>query len=577
MLDRFVNIRRDRRGAVAMMFALCLLPMVLLIAIGIDFSFFTEARSQIQLASDAAATHAVRAATGTYALETAEGISNTTATQDAITAGEEAGDNWFAAQLGLLPTAKVTLSGNSNPDVTVTATTNPSGFSAGVTYTGYYPPFFDHLFGSTVNWNISGSSGAASQYSYVEILMMLDTSQSMDIADSGTNIQLLEQNTVCIPTAEDSTPADNMSNYYPGGPNGIDLATAANYTASTGKCAPGTAGPNAPCALACHTSSTLVSYGGKTLPNDAYGLARRVGVRLRIDDVFSAAENVVSSMIDTEQASNQFAVGIYPFNDDIAGDNDAYGNKILGIASGDGTNGNYEATYNLTNALSDLQAIDYNVTPSETSFPPLTDLNQDMDHKNFPQAVSDFIKGDATSNVPLKAVTTATEGLAITNPVKDIFIVTDGMEDTSAKLPSTRAIGEMTSIASETGQTPLAVCQKFKNLNFTVYVLYIPYDPLPNPFYLKTNAGQPLTTATQVDYPSIGAARIIQATAESNSLTDPGLGTTTPPPNEAALEACASTTNGQSDFYKANDDQDINNELSLMLKSALSGAIRITN
>jgi Flp pilus assembly protein TadG len=599
MLAKCSKFGRDRGGAIAMMFAICLLPMVFLIALAIDFSFFTEARSQVQLASDAAATHAVRAATGTYSLETAEGISTATATADAISAGETAGDSWFAAQLGVLPTAQVALSGNANPNVIVTNTTNPSGFSAAVTYTGYYPPFFDHLFNADgTKWNIAGSSGAASQYSYVEIMMMLDTSQAMDIADSASNILTMNDNTVCIPKTEVSTVGDLMAGtYYPYGTLGsstnINMQNVTNYTASSptdqnGKCATtgglvtaqGGTTPTAPCALACHTTNTNVTYNGFTAPSDLYGVARRLGVRLRIDDVFSAAENVVSSMIDTEQASDQFAVGIYQFNDDISGDKDELGNTIGQIAPGDGTNGNYEATYNLTTALSNLQAIDYNATPSETAFPPLTNSLQINDHNNFPQAVKDFVKGDATSNVPLKTVTTATEGLTIANPVKDVFIVTDGMEDSSPAVG--RTLGEMTSILSETGQTSNAVCQKFKNLGFTVYVLYIPYDNLPNVFYANGPLPQystSLDTATLTDYPTIYATQLVQAAATGQTATTAGGFTTltTPSPDQAAMAACASTTNGQSDLYVATDDQDINNELSLMLKSALSGAIRITN
>jgi Flp pilus assembly protein TadG len=44
----------DRRGAVAVMFALCALPLVAMVGLAIDFSFYIQARSQLNLAVDAA-------------------------------------------------------------------------------------------------------------------------------------------------------------------------------------------------------------------------------------------------------------------------------------------------------------------------------------------------------------------------------------------------------------------------------------------------------------------------------------------------------------------------------------------
>jgi len=172
-LQRFA---RARRGAVAMIFCLSLVPLVFLVALAIDYSFFAEARSQVQLAADAAVTHAVRAAAGTYSLELNQKIASGTATTDAIAAGETAGGNWFKAQLGQLPTASIpttapnsSCTGNTNPCVVVAALTSGAGFKGTVTYQGNYPTFFDRVFvsfypsvtaQSSATWYVSGTSHA---------------------------------------------------------------------------------------------------------------------------------------------------------------------------------------------------------------------------------------------------------------------------------------------------------------------------------------------------------------------------------------------------------------------------------
>jgi Flp pilus assembly protein TadG len=341
----FDGFRRSRRGAVALMFALALFPLVGMVGLAIDFSFFAEARAQVQAAADAATAHAVRAATGTYALETSEGIPDATAQADAIAAGNQAGAEWFQSQLGQLPTASLAATGgacasggNSNPCINTSYQAAPVGFSAKVTYIGTYPPFFDTIFQkpASATWGVDGASGATTAYQYVEVVMLLDTSASMLLGADQPDIVAMEDGSVCIsPSAvsgdiSGSKTATNLSlisgnkasAYTPNvlGYTSDDPGTAeslnidqtvpniANYTpaasyfatppdlAMNGKCAKGFDGAYEPCAFACHTDS-----GTGTGSHDLYGLARgettALGdpVKLRLDVVLSAAENVVST------------------------------------------------------------------------------------------------------------------------------------------------------------------------------------------------------------------------------------------------------------------------------------------
>jgi Flp pilus assembly protein TadG len=689
----FRTFARDRRGVTFFIFSLALLPLVLFVALALDYSFFAEARSQVQLAADASATHAVRAAAATYSLEINQGILASTASSDAITAGDTAGQNWFTAQLGQLPTAYVSAtaannscSGSTNPCVKVQALTNTTGFSAAVTYQATYPPFFDalgggnngagpgpHLFTSTANWYIAGTANAQAQYTYVEIMMLIDTSESMLIGATPTDIALLEKYDVCPPTNRVATTVGDNDMYIsaatrPGdlvdGDNAVngrtyqyrsqtasspagygtttsEYADSVDFTQvvatghmtwpandtnksaddSTGNCASGyqeptfvdsvnnPGGAGVPCGFACHETNTA-STASASYTGDLYGFARFIGVsqesngvlglRLRLDYVLSAVEQVIATMIDNEQATDEFSIGVYQFNTALT-------NNVTVLASGtQGTPGDtvgdtgYEATYNLNGALTAVKSVDYQVTPTETSLPALAPGSDG--NTNFTTAVTNFVAGKATNSTALAAVSTSTAN-SKSNPQKDIFIVTDGLEDEcSTSCSGTRVMGEMTSVATEApaGGVSAATgsCAKFKKLGYTVYVLYIDYYPVPHYTYYVTNVTDPTATSptdsfTNNDYSTIMDGSIQQMTtpASANSVTASVTGTygkwgalsfPGDSPTEAALRACASVNpNGSAAsptyFYQATDAADIATQLDTMLETALGSSIRVTN
>lgn len=681
------NFTRARRGATGIVFSLALLPLVLFVALAVDYSFLTEARSQVQLAADAAATHAVRAAAATYSLEINQGILTSTASSDAISAGKTAGRDWFAAQLGALPTAYLSstapnnsCTGGTNPCVNVQALTNVTGFSAAVTYQATYPPFFDamgggttgpgpgpHVFASTANWYISGTANAQAQYTYVEIMMLIDTSESMLIGATPTDIALLEKYDVCPPTNRVSTVVGDNDLYIASRPDLVDGDNAHNGRSyqyrsvsgssptsygtttsgyddsfdfsqipsnhftdpsgepddSTGICNasagfaqpafvdsvnnPGGAG--VPCGFACHETNTA-STASTAYTGDLYGFARFIGVaqesngvlglRLRLDYVLSAVEQVISTMIDNEQASDEFSIGVYQFNTVLA-------NNVTVLATGtQGTPGDtigdtgYEATYNLNGALTAVKSVDYQVTPSETALPALAPGSDG--NTNFTTAVTNFVAGKATNGTALAAVSTATAN-AKTNPQKDIFIITDGLEDEcGTSCGGTRVMGEMTSVATEAPVGGLSAatgtCSKFKKLGYNVYVLYIDYYPVPHYTYYVKNVTDPTATSptdsfTNNDYASITDGSIQQMTtpASANTVTASVTGTygkwgalsfPGDSPTEAALRACASvnpdgSTAAPTYFYEATNAAAIATQLDTMLETALGSAIRVTN
>jgi Flp pilus assembly protein TadG len=646
-LTRFA---RNRRGAVMIIFALCLLPLVAMVALAIDYSFYAEAKSQIQLAADAAATHAVRTAAATYSTElnqTNPTIDPGTAQTDAVAAGQTAGREWFQAQVGQLITAYVPGDNivGTLPTVKVTPTTNPTGFSASVQYLGLYPPFFNGIFHQNTPWTITGTSGAQAQYSYVQIMMMIDASQSMLIGATQADINTMSYNSVCMnPNQVSQTTGDNplYVETSPGvglqglnntslndgtngvsymhtaadgntvdftqvthyGPNGNGGKTSTDYAenCAAGYQEPGFS-PNAnpgnygyagtPCAFACHNNS--IANGSFTVAaenttgqipgtysQDLYGLARSLGVKLRLDVVLSATEQVISSMISNEQINQQYSVGVYKFNTDVA----ALSTATQGTPSAGG-DASYEATYNLSGALSAVQLDDWAYHPviSTTSFPPADTV--DNGNTNFVRSMNDFYSGTATNGTALSPVVssaTVTPGFTKSNPLKDLFIVTDGMEDECGTCGTgNRVMGEMTGVAAENGTSSSypAICKPFKNLGYTIYVLYVNYNPIPHfTYYLPYDS--PTDNYTNQDAPAItnGSERQMNQQANITGIAPVNPSFPDDSPDEAALRACASTNPtgtvaNPTYFYVATSASDISNAMAAMLANALSNAIRI--
>lgn len=577
MIKTFNALLRDRRGAIAIIFAASLLPMAMLVGLSIDFSFFTQAKAQISLAADAAATHAIRAATETYAADVNANppLDSGTATSYAITAGEAAGKLWFAAQLGQLPGdgsqvyPSVTVCANNSPPTPTcpaTSASNPAGFSASVTYNGSYPPFFRALFTKNQNakWTITGTAGALSTYSYVEILMMLDNSGSMDIGATPADITKMEDNSVCLPSNLNMSNINGMGAYDQSNPAlDINMNNVAHYNSGgnknniSGTCDSGYTGPESPCGFACHTDDHN---------NDLYGIARNNGVELRSDVVTAAAENVISSMEANEQAPGQFSVGVYQFNSDIS--------PLFPAQPDQGSGSNTEASTNLAAALSAVDAIDYYKNPT-ASVPVLPNVTFACCETDFPTSVADLLSGHYANGVQFgQPIQPAGPGTSQSAPQKDIFIVTDGMED--ADPGGNRQNGEMTSAQAEadTYSPNPAVCRTLKKKYFTVYVLYISYNSLPNLYYMTQNVQQ--TPYFAEDFPSISQNQVTtQDDAEPSSAVagDP-VPSPTVSPDEAALQACASSP---ADFFEATSAADISTAMNAMLKSALSTTIRITH
>jgi Flp pilus assembly protein TadG len=608
-----------RRAAVSLIFAIALIPLMMLLGLAIDFGFYNEAQSQLDMAADAAAMHAARVAAQ---LQQQNDPSY-------LTKGQAAGAQWFTVQQGLVPQVQA---GAVTPQVQLTYDQKANQISSQVTYTGivqtHFAGFFPASWPNYPNWGVAGAATAViSIPSYTEVTMLIDNSSSMMIASTDEEIRKMESLTPC--STQGSTNGDGQtidynyswvyntglaggaynppysaySNvqlqdampdsqgrpvfipygygtfYYtqnlPGHPvnevaditpppgstiakcdpnfkgpldeclspplmlvqpnanttipvvNGQGLCVSNGVVTGGGApsamAAPGTTIPPhhilnppppnnyplAPCAFACHNDKTGSN-------NDFYGLARQNNIQLRFDVVQAAAAKVIDTM-STSPSKSVLSVGVYQFN--APGVVNPESGQSAGIQQvypdpGSNTFGTPEAGNDWATASSATG----HVTP------PITQNNPDTYFENAMQLLGNDLKPAGTGTLP-------------TEPRKNLFIVTDGMDDYNGANGRTQGAIDPTS------------CDKFKNdvsaggLGFTVYVLYIQYYPLPNPYYLDWS--------------------------DARAQAEPLVGS----PVYNALQACASP----GAFYVAQGSPDsIDGALQAMLAAAIGAAGRFS-
>jgi Flp pilus assembly protein TadG len=253
---------RDRSAAVALTFAISVLPVTLLIGIAVDLGFATQSKAQLNAAADAAALAAATTAANGFTA----GLSNY------IALGQTAGSQWFDSQ------GKMTLN-TSTPTATVGVTQTGSVFLSTVTYQATVPTYFGGIVGlATIP--VSGvSSATISTNAYVSVTFLLDNSSSMLIAALPAGVSNLNAWTP-IGASTPNKPAGLTAGSVPSGLGGLK------------------------CAFACHWDANN---------NDYYGLARKNNVQLRFDVVQSAVAAAIGQMITLELIPSQFGVGIYTF------------------------------------------------------------------------------------------------------------------------------------------------------------------------------------------------------------------------------------------------------------------------
>jgi Flp pilus assembly protein TadG len=513
--------RRDRRSSVALLFAIMAIPVVGIVGLAIDYAFWNQTYASMSLAANGAALNAVKTtSTATLAND-----------PQAVAEGVTAGKQWFIAQLGTATNAYhenvVTPSVVISTGATTTAT---------VTYNGYVPSIFGNIF-NVFQYPINLQAQAevvTSPYLNVEIL--LDNSPSMEIGATAGDIAAMMYLTPCsVPGAiynlalsynnsnpgsagpgPESSPANqpfsayscNDVNTYDGqnyGEEGCPITGGiANMSGSSTIYPDGTSGgpkanalggqicdgltqqktgvaqgqkplAGAPCAFACHFDTTD-ALGPKA---DYYGLARNtVGVglpycyaqgaptsacqiTLRFDLVKQAVNQVINTMeTDNIGAINNLNVGVFTFDQNVE--------QVYPIPSNCGVQGSLacQAGNQWATALTAVGLPPTEQNTPDTGILPYNNSANSSGDTNLPNVLTTFAN----------YVSPAGNGSLPTSPLKVLFLVTDGMAD------YTPTGGIRQNVAIDPSQ-----CDTYKDMGFTVYVLYTPYYPLMNGFYLSTN------------------------------------------------------------------------------------------
>jgi len=501
------TITEDRRGAVSVLFAGAAVPIIGVIGLAIDFSVLTQARTQMALAADTAALSAVKVGSNDFA----GGDTN-----NWQTIGQTNGLQWYGAQVGAAATKNpktniVTYnlrSGASSSVPTVSLSRNGVQFTSTVSYSGAAPATFSGLFGVS-SFPIAGQvTVTLSLNAYINIAVLLDNSSSMLIGSTSSDITTMQTITPCSP---ESTNSGQSTSAWTG-PTPPNCTT--GYSSSSGSPPIANKTPQqAACGFACHWSNdnqTLANGKPDYTQYDYYALARNPAIgapnfssygapSLRFDVVQAATANVIATMQTSEIITNQFGLGVFEFN-----------NNLTQVYPSSGT----EASTDLASGLSAVQAI---TTPVVVN-------NGDTD---FPDSMTSLAS----------VLTKGGDGSSPTSPRKNLFIVTDGIQDYGS-----RTVGSTMGPFSTTAA--VNACTAIKSMGISIYVLYTPYTPLPyNPFY-ASNIAQFVNTP--------------------------------PTPNKIvqALQACATSP---TDFFEADLPSQVTTGLQTLLQSAVLSAARISS
>ncbi len=528
-------LRRDRRGAVTLMFAAASIPMIALVGLAVDYGIWNQVHAGLGLSADMAAMTAARIAANAQLV----------GDPNALTEGKAAGLQWFEAAAGsstqsVVGTMPVTLP-SSGISVQVTGGAN---VIATVTYNGSLTSMFGSFFG-VHSYPVSGNAVAeVSSTPYLNVELLLDNSSSMDIGATTSDMQTLMALSACDSSnwvtsngtgsnASQSWFGNYAYNYagqvydgtistnggtgvyanYPGGLTKI-LVPQSPPSGTGISCDPILpalqqgkgyyTGP--PCAFACHWDSSANSG----LAQDLYGMARRtIGttyqVTLRFDLVKNATQQILQTMATDNQAINNLNVGIFTFN-----------TTVTQIYPSSGEAGNSWLLAEAAVGSPPITAL----TP-ETGIQPVIGLRSgNNDDTAFPEVMTTL----QSQYLP----TAAGNGTTPASPRKVLIIITDGFLDD----PNT----------GNRSAFPPSSCLGFKNLGYTVYVVYTPYYPVMHTAYL----------------------------ANDWSVIVSGTGTTSISYN---LQQCASSA---SDYISATNQTTLNAALQTFLRAALMQPGRFT-
>ncbi len=493
----FSDFRCNRRGNVAVITALSILPLVAAVGCVIDYSTASMVKTKLQAAADAATLASVSA--NSSVITTAKTMSG----NGAVNGGATFLSNFFNSNLSVAP------ENTGYTSLTPTGSVTKSGqtVTANLSFTAQVPTYFMGVMGYK-NISISGTSTASySLPAYIDFYLMLDVSGSMSFpSTTAEQYRLLAVN------------PDNLNGAYPTGCQFACHFTNLGGCAQTGQGAwpyigqpipsqwPKSSGgyPGNYCmgfiisrlgttptsfASGCTNDSNPPASPGSGKPsgcgqyvnwkNSQVSSCPNPGttscIQLRADAVGYAVNALLTQATTTENddgISNQYRVGLFPFIQNLCTSSAGSSNSCSVGLTSSLTGGTITTFAAQLASLLDTGA-DTTLGSGGTHF------------ENALKSMNSFI-------------TTVGTGASSTNTLPYVFLITDGSQDyqtqwngawssqnwvRSANVPyqnSSTVLPKNSPNDQTTGPNSTDYCATMKSRGITIAVLYIPYQTIQN-------------------------------------------------------------------------------------------------
>ncbi len=525
LVSRFAT---NRRGNVAVITALAMLPMVAAVGCVIDFTTATTIKTKLQAAADAASLATV--SINSPVIATAKSMSG----NGTVSGGSTFATSFFNGNLATAPAD----TGYTSLSPTATVTRTGTTVTATVSFTAQVPTYFMGVLGYKTIAESGTSTASFTLPTYINFYLMLDVSGSMSFpSTSSEQARLMAVN------------PDNLGEY----PAGCQFAC---HFTSQGACAQSAQGtypavgkstnpsPGGYCQgfIISRLGTTPATFSSGTNPtngmdvnwsNTQVSSCSTAGttscIQLRADAVGYAVNALLSQASATESndgISNQFEVGLFPF--------------IQNLCTSSANSSN-SCSVGLTSSLTGSTITNFAAQ--------LASLLDTGTNTTLGSGGTHFENALSQMNTLISSVGT---GSSASSALPYVFLVTDGSQDyqtqsggnwSSQNWTKTSAVPYQNSatVIPPNSEQLTSYCTTMKNRGITVAVLYIPYIPISNA--------------------NSGFANNEDGYANANIPSIPG-----------ALQSCASPNF----FYTAASPTDINNALLEMFNQAVSTA-HITN
>ncbi|OAF11470.1 pilus assembly protein TadG [Bradyrhizobium centrolobii] len=190
----------NRRGNVAVIFALSCVPLITAVGCAIDYSRATQTRAKLQAAADAASVGSISKASPAFA------AAGTMTSDGSIPVGVTDAQNIFDAN-------RANLTGYTLNSVTPAVVKSGSTVTATVTFSANINTMFLGLIGKTALTVTGTSTSTANMPLYIDFYLLLDNSPSMGVGATPADVSTMVSNTSdkCAFACHDY---NNANNYY---------------------------------------------------------------------------------------------------------------------------------------------------------------------------------------------------------------------------------------------------------------------------------------------------------------------------------------------------------------------------